>query len=141
MAGSTTTAATEHEAHEPDERYGLDPDLVTFAKGVTSGYAPPGGVLVSPRIRQPFHRDGEQTPIFQHDATYAGHAIGGAPALRDIDILVIDILVEENLVPRIAELDVLLTEELTRPCLLEAVTDTRVTGLLGGVTPASHLGA
>ena len=45
-----------------------------MAKGVTSGYAPRGGVLLSPRIWQPFHRDGEQTPIFQHGATYAGHA-------------------------------------------------------------------
>jgi 4-aminobutyrate aminotransferase-like enzyme len=40
LAGSTTTAATEHKAHE-DERYRLDPDLVTLAKGVTSGYAQP----------------------------------------------------------------------------------------------------
>ncbi|MFF7161774.1 hypothetical protein ACFZBP_10415 [Streptomyces sp. NPDC008086] len=49
MAGSTTTAAIEQKAHE-DERYGLDPDLVTLPKGVTSGYAPLGGVLVLPRI-------------------------------------------------------------------------------------------
>ncbi|MFF7795877.1 aminotransferase class III-fold pyridoxal phosphate-dependent enzyme [Streptomyces sp. NPDC007991] len=129
MAGSTTTAATGHKAHE-DERYGLDPDLVTLARGVTSGYAPRGGVLLSPRIWQPFHRDGEQTPVFQHGATYAGHATAGALALRNIGILQ-----EEKLVPRVAELDVLLTEELTRLCLREAVTDTRGTGLPGGVTP------
>lgn len=59
MDGSTTTAATEQKAHE-DERYGLDPDLVTLPKGVTSGNAPLRGVLVSPRIWQPFYRDCEQ---------------------------------------------------------------------------------
>jgi adenosylmethionine-8-amino-7-oxononanoate aminotransferase len=80
LAGSTTTAATEHKAHE-DERYGLDPDLVTLAKGVTSGYAPPGGVLLSARIWQPFYRDSEQTPIFQQGATCVGHAIASALAL------------------------------------------------------------
>lgn len=80
-------------------------------KGVTSGYAPLGGVLLSPRIWQPFHRDGEQTPIFQHGATYAGHATAGALALALRDI---DILREEELVPLVAELEVLLTEELTR---------------------------
>ncbi|OAH12754.1 aminotransferase class III-fold pyridoxal phosphate-dependent enzyme [Streptomyces jeddahensis] len=135
MAGSTPTAATEQKAHE-DERYGPDPDLVVFAKGVTSGYAPLGGVLLSPRIRQPFCRDCEQTPVFRHGATYAGHATAGALPLRDIDILE-----EEKLLPRVAELDVLLTEELTRLRLPEAVTDTRVAGLLGGVALASHLSA
>jgi adenosylmethionine-8-amino-7-oxononanoate aminotransferase len=118
------------------ERYGLDADLVTFAKGVTSGYAPLGGVLVSPRIWQPFYRDSEQTPIFRHGATYAGHATACAVALRNIDLLE-----EEKLLPRVAELELLLTEELTRLRSREAVTDTRVAGLLGGVTLADHLSA
>lgn len=139
MAGSTTTAATEQKAHE-DERYGLDPDLVVFAKGVTSGYAPLGGVLLSPPVRQPFCRGCEQTPVFRHGATHAGHATASALALA-LALRNIDILEEEKLLPRVAELEVLLTEELTRLRFREAVTDTRVAGLLGGVTLASHLSA
>jgi hypothetical protein len=105
-------------------------------KGVTVGYAPLGGLLLSPHVRQPFYRDGEQTPLFRHGATYAGHATAGALALHDIDVLE-----EEKLVPRVAELDVLLTEELDPTRFREAVTTTRVAGLLGGVTLTSRLGA
>jgi adenosylmethionine-8-amino-7-oxononanoate aminotransferase len=56
------------------DRFGLEPDLITFAKGVTSGYAPLGGVLVAPKIWQPFYVDDAATPILRHGATYAGHA-------------------------------------------------------------------
>jgi adenosylmethionine-8-amino-7-oxononanoate aminotransferase len=64
------------------ERYGIEPDLVIFAKGVTSGYAPLGGVLVSPRLWEPFYVDSPDTPVFRHGATYAGHATAAAVALR-----------------------------------------------------------
>jgi adenosylmethionine-8-amino-7-oxononanoate aminotransferase len=118
------------------ERYHLQPDLVTFAKGVTSGYAPLGGVLVAPRIWQPFYRDAAETPVFRHGATYAGHATACAVALRNIDILETD-----KLLPRAAELEHLLVAELTRLDGRAGVVETRVAGLLGGVTLADHLSA
>ena len=119
------------------ERYGIDPDLVTFAKGITSGYAPLGGVLVSPRLWEPFYVDSPQTPVFRHGATYAGHATAAAVALRHLDILE-----REQLIPRVKELEVLLRTEFDllaqrRP----AVVDVRVAGLLGGITLADHLKA
>ena len=117
------------------ERYGIEPDLVTFAKGVTSGYAPLGGVLVSPRIWEPFYVDSPDTPIFRHGATYAGHATAAAVALANLDILDRD-----QLVPRVNELEVVLRDELAGLAERQpAVVDVRVAGLLGGVTLADHL--
>ena len=119
------------------ERYGIDPDLVTFAKGVTSGYAPLGGVLVSPRVWEPFYIDSPDTPIFRHGATYAGHATAAAVALRHLDILERD-----QLVPRVKELEVVLRNELDGLAQRRtAVTEVRVAGLLGGITLADHLKA
>ena len=119
------------------ERYGINPDLVTFAKGVTSGYAPLGGVLVSPRLWEPFYIDSPDTPVFRHGATYAGHATAAAVALRHLDILE-----REQLVPRVRELEVVLRTELDALAQRRSsVTDVRVAGLLGGITLADHLKA
>ena len=53
------------------DRFGLRPDMITFAKGVTSGYLPLGGVVVSGRIAEPFWERGGLW--FRHGQTYAGH--------------------------------------------------------------------
>jgi adenosylmethionine-8-amino-7-oxononanoate aminotransferase len=118
------------------ERYGLTPDLITFAKGVTSGYAPLGGVLVAPHIWQPFYRDADDTPMFRHGATYSGHATACAVALRNLDILD-----EEKLVPRVAELEQVLADELRVLGTRESVVETRVAGLLGGVSLVDDISA
>jgi adenosylmethionine-8-amino-7-oxononanoate aminotransferase len=67
------------------ERFGLEPDLIVFAKGVTSGYLPLGGVMASARVAEPFFAEGG--PIFKHGATYAGHPTCCAAALANLDIL------------------------------------------------------
>jgi adenosylmethionine-8-amino-7-oxononanoate aminotransferase len=79
-------------------RYGLQPDLVTFAKGVTCGYAPLGGLIASPQIAAPFF----ETPglMFRHGYTYSGHATACAAGL-----VVMDILVREGLIERAAALE------------------------------------
>ncbi|MFJ9083798.1 aspartate aminotransferase family protein [Streptomyces sp. NPDC102384] len=118
------------------ERYGLTPDLITFAKGVTSGYAPLGGVLVAPHIWQPFYRDADDTPMFRHGATYSGHATACAVALRNLDILD-----EEKLVPRVAELEQVLADELRVLGTRASVVETRVAGLLGGVALVDDISA
>ena len=112
------------------DRFGLEPDLITFAKGVTSGYAPLGGVLVAPRIWEPFYVDDPATPVFRHGATYAGHATACAVAMANLDVLD-----QEQLLPRVVELehrlDGLLKQlQARRP----SVVDVRVAGFLGGVT-------
>jgi adenosylmethionine-8-amino-7-oxononanoate aminotransferase len=67
------------------ERFRLRPDLIVFAKGVTSGYLPLGGVMVSARVAEPFFApDG---PVLRHGTTYAGHPTCCAAALANVRIL------------------------------------------------------
>jgi putrescine aminotransferase len=66
-------------------RFGLEPDLVTFAKGVTSGYVPLGGVIVGPRVREPFWTPG--AGLWRHGYTYSGHATATAAAHANLDLL------------------------------------------------------
>ena len=65
------------------QRYGYQPDIITFAKGVTSGYAPLGGMLVSEALMEPFHK-GDAS--FVHGVTFAGHPVSCAVALANLDV-------------------------------------------------------
>jgi adenosylmethionine-8-amino-7-oxononanoate aminotransferase len=65
------------------ERYGYQPDIITFAKGVTSGYSPLGGMLVSDRLMEPFSQG---TATFLHGVTFAGHPVSSAVALANLDV-------------------------------------------------------
>jgi adenosylmethionine-8-amino-7-oxononanoate aminotransferase len=67
------------------ERFEYQPDMITFAKGVTSGYAPLGGVIVSDRLAAPF-LEGEAA-VFLHGLTFGGHPVSCAVALANIDIM------------------------------------------------------
>jgi adenosylmethionine-8-amino-7-oxononanoate aminotransferase len=67
------------------DRYGIRPDLVTFAKGVTSGYLPLGGVLVGPAVREPLEADAGF--VLRHGHTSSGHPSACAAALANISIL------------------------------------------------------
>jgi adenosylmethionine-8-amino-7-oxononanoate aminotransferase len=64
-------------------RYGYQPDMITFAKGVTSGYAPLGGVMVSDRIAEPFLQD---TTTFLQGQTFGAHPVSCAVANANLDI-------------------------------------------------------
>ena len=65
--------------------YGVTPDFVTFAKGVTSGYVPLGGVFVGPKPTAAF----ESSPDFflRHGFTYSGHTTACAAALKNLEII------------------------------------------------------
>ena len=65
------------------QRYGYQPDIITFAKGVTSGYSPLGGMLVSDAVMEPF-TTGAAT--FLHGVTFAGHPVSAAVALANLDV-------------------------------------------------------
>ncbi|OZM80131.1 aspartate aminotransferase family protein [Pseudonocardia sp. MH-G8] len=67
------------------DRFGVEPDLITFAKGVTSGYVPLGGVVAHERVAAPFFADG--APPFRHGPTYAGHPTACAAALANLDVM------------------------------------------------------
>jgi adenosylmethionine-8-amino-7-oxononanoate aminotransferase len=66
-------------------RWELEPDLITCAKGISSGYLPLGAVVAHPRIAEPFWRPG--AGMFRHGYTYSGHATVAAAALANLDIL------------------------------------------------------
>jgi hypothetical protein len=65
------------------ERYGYQPDIITVAKGMTSGYAPIGAMLASDRLIEPFLH-GETS--FLHGITFAGHPMSCAVALANLDV-------------------------------------------------------
>jgi adenosylmethionine-8-amino-7-oxononanoate aminotransferase len=64
------------------ERFDYRPDIVTMAKGLTSGYAPLGAMAVTDRLIEPFLHG----PTFLHGVTFAGHPVSAAVALANIDI-------------------------------------------------------
>ena len=66
------------------EQFGMKPDLVTFAKGVTSGYIPLGGVLVGNRVAKVLIEQGGE---FNHGYTYSGHPVACAVALANLELM------------------------------------------------------
>ncbi len=73
----------------------VEPDFICFAKGVTSGYLPLGGVVVSGRVAEPFWSEAGG-PVFRHGATYAAHATCCAAALANLDLLERDGLLQRG---------------------------------------------
>jgi len=67
------------------ERTSVQPDLVTFAKGVTSGYVPLGGVLVAPSVHEPLASD--PAFVLRHGYTYSGHPSAATAGLTVLDII------------------------------------------------------
>lgn len=67
--------------------FGIEPDMITFAKGVTSGYFPLGGVMISARLTEDLRRSNHPQAMFGHGYTYSSHPIGCAVALKNLDLL------------------------------------------------------
>ena len=108
------------------ERYGFTPDLMTCAKGITSGYVPLGAVVVSGHVRGPFWEEG--APPFLQGGTYSGHPGACVAGLTNLDILE-----REALVDRVVELEPVLRELLEPLRGLDGVADVRSAGLAGAV--------
>jgi adenosylmethionine-8-amino-7-oxononanoate aminotransferase len=108
------------------ERYGFTPDLMTCAKGITSGYVPLGAVIVSGTVRAPFWD--EDAPPFLQGGTYSGHPGACVAALANLDILE-----RERLVDRVTALEPVLRELLEPLRGLDGVADVRSAGLAGAV--------
>jgi adenosylmethionine-8-amino-7-oxononanoate aminotransferase len=106
-------------------RYGYQPDMITFAKGVTSGYAPLGGVLVSDRLAQPFL---EGTNSFLHGITFGGHPVSCAVALANLDLME-----REDLPGRVRENEGAFRSALESLLDLPIVTEVRGAGYFYGI--------
>jgi len=65
------------------DRYGYQPDIITCAKGMTSGYSPLGAMIATDRLFEPFSRG---TASFMHGYTFGGHPVSTAVAMANLDI-------------------------------------------------------
>ena len=112
-------------------RFGLDPDVMVCAKGVSSGYLPLGAVVAAPAVAQPFWGGG----MWRHGYTYSGHAAVAAGALVNIDILE-----REDLPGRSKELEGTFLDALKQLTDHDLVGDVRGgLGLLGAVNVRADL--
>ncbi len=109
-------------------RYGIPADVVIFAKGVTSGYIPLGGLLVGPRVADPFWRTPTPDAVFRHGYTYSGHATACAAAMANLDIVE-----RERLVERVHTLEPLFDREVRRLERAPMVSEVRTVGLTAAV--------
>lgn len=108
------------------QRYAYTPDLMTCAKGISSGYVPLSAVIASGRVREPFWR--VDAAPFLHGGTYAGHSGACVAGLVNLDIIE-----REGLIERAATLEPVL-RELLEPLRSEAgVADVRSAGLAAAV--------
>jgi adenosylmethionine-8-amino-7-oxononanoate aminotransferase len=108
------------------ERYGVEPDLLTMAKVLTSGYQPLGAVVVGGKVAETFF-EGDGAWL-KHGYTYSGHATACAAAMANLDIIE-----REGLVDRVAALEPALPRLLGPLADLDGVEEVRTAGLLAGV--------
>ena len=105
--------------------YGFQPDMITCAKGMTSGYSPIGATIISDRIYEPFkHGD----TAFYHGYTFAGHPVSSAVALANLDIFE-----EEKLLENVRENSPVFRAELETLLDLPIVGDVRGDGYFFGI--------
>ncbi|GAA1981711.1 aspartate aminotransferase family protein [Microbacterium pumilum] len=107
------------------DAYAYQPDMITFAKGVTSGYSPLGGTIVSDRIHEPFAHGNVSFP---HGYTFAGHPVSAAVALENLDIFE-----EEGLLAHVRENSPILRSTLEKLTDLPIVGDVRGDGYFFGI--------
>ena len=108
------------------EHWGVTADMMTFAKGVTSGYQPVGGVVARPKVTDAFVGDHSKT--FAHGYTYSGHPAGAAAGLANLDIIE-----GENLVQNAAEMGGYMMDQLSALKEHSIVKEVRGKGLLMGM--------
>ena len=113
-------------------RWDLEPDLLTCAKGITSGYLPMGAVIAAPSVAEPFWAPG--AGMWRHGYTYAGHATVAAAALANLDILE-----HEGLPQRALALEAELAEALAPLAAHPLVDEVRAgTGVMAAVQPRAE---
>jgi len=110
-----------------EDVFGLDPDMITFAKGVTSGYFPLGGVVISQRLLATLRQSNHAGAMFGHGYTYSSHPIGCAVALKNLDLLESGILAHARRIAPYFKARLMTLEE------LPLVGQVRVAGLMAGI--------
>ena len=104
--------------------FGVQPDMITFAKGVTSGYFPLGGVMVSAALLESIRSSEHTDAMFSHGLTYSSHPIGCAVALKNLELL------EDGILDHIREISPYFLESLKRLEKHDLVGEVRGMGLM-----------
>jgi beta-alanine--pyruvate transaminase len=115
------------------ERYGVVPDMITFAKGVNSGTVPMGGVIVRKGIHDTFMKGPDNMIELFHGYTYSGHPLACAAALATQDIYR-----DEKLFARAKALEPVWADAIHALKDLPNVLDIRTVGLVGAIDLASR---
>jgi beta-alanine--pyruvate transaminase len=115
------------------ERYGVVPDLITFAKGITSGSVPMGGVIVRAPIYEAFMRGPEHVVELFHGYTYSAHPLACAAALAALDLYR-----DEDLFGRAKKLEPAWAQAAMGLKGLPNVLDIRTLGLTAGIDLAAR---
>ena len=118
------------------ERYGVVPDMITFAKGVTSGTVPMGGVIVRKGIYDAFMNGPEHAIELFHGYTYSGHPLACAAGLATLDVYR-----DENLFERVKTLEPIWADAIMGLKDLPNVVDIRCVGLTGAIDLAPIAGS
>jgi beta-alanine--pyruvate transaminase len=118
------------------ERYGVVPDLITFAKGVTSGAVPMGGVIARDGIYEAFMHGPDHAIELFHGYTYSAHPLACAAGLATLELYR-----EEKLFARAKALEPHFAEAVMTLKSLPGVLDIRTVGLAAGIDLASRPGA
>ena len=108
------------------EQFDFTPDIMTIAKGLTSGYMPMGAAVVGPKVFEVF--ESQKDVAMGHLLTFGGHPVAAAAALKNIEVME-----QENLVERGAEMGVYLKERLEELRNHPSVGDVRGVGLLQAI--------
>jgi adenosylmethionine-8-amino-7-oxononanoate aminotransferase len=114
------------------KHWGINPDILSFAKAVTSGYAPLGGIQISDMIRETIETAAENE-AFMHGFTYSGHAMSCAVGLKNLEIME-----RENYPERAKNLGTRLLKGLQTLMEFPFVGDVRGLGLLCGLEIVSN---
>lgn len=115
------------------ERYGIQPDMITFAKGVTNGAVPMGGVLVRDAIHDAFMKGPEHAIELFHGYTYSAHPLACAAGLATLDLYR-----DEDLFARARKLEPVWADAIMGLKDLPNVLDIRTVGLTAGIDLASR---
>ena len=117
-------------------RFGVTPDLITTAKGLTNGVIPMGGVLIQDRIYEKLMSGPQQMIELFHGYTYSGHPVACAAGLASLDVYE-----EEGTFQQVRELEPLFEDAIHSLADHPLVTDVRNFGLMGGIDLAPREGA
>jgi adenosylmethionine-8-amino-7-oxononanoate aminotransferase len=107
------------------DRYGYQPDMITCAKGMTSGYSPIGATIASERIMEPFLQG---DTMLAHGITFGGHPVSAAVALANLDLFE-----SEDLLGNVLRNEDALRATLEQLCDLPIVGDVRGDGYFYGI--------